>query len=722
MKWKINYRLVAVVVVLLAALCLPVGLNVFRKALAETRKTKKVLAEKKAGNLSGLRQKIESLTGARTKLVWVRDLGGGKDPFTHGNRFALMGLDTEEAEGIRRLVPETDNFSRPMISPDGKQVIFSRRNGKEEGNSVKWYPEIHVWNWDDRQDRVLRSGYAVDVWRNPENGGTWIYAVKSLKDGAGPNPDGAELVRFPLNDPQKEESVWSRGMITTDNLQVNRAGTASSALVPWPNAGRFDFQARQFVRLTTGCWPSLAPDDSGLSWVFDGKHEHLRMFLPGLRDSWKVDISHADTMKGRAGYHPRWSNHPRIVTFTGPFRGRIHSGGKGVEVVVARLNAAMTKVEDSLSLRDKTKNPDWYPDLWVEGGENVSLDVAGIGPDDRQPTPVISESETWTVSPEALAFVWRDSNSPNQISGPSGIRECSVTAQGRARFDAHRGMLTGGGWFAADEDSAKAVTEALAGGAWSLEMAVSPRVTASGPVVVSAGPALEVRMEGSDLIAQRGIRAWRVAGGLTPGSLTHVVMGAESADEAPWAVVNGAEQTIKPADSRDLSQVPAGLGFGGRPDGSELWDGVLEGIAIHGQVPDRAAAMAHAGLWRKWLMERQPIPQSKVRAKVLEVSEILETEDIGSYTRALTTVLFQRREILSGPDPGGEFTAAFWTVLDQQPVDSTGLKKDAELELTLEPLPTHPELESERTSDEVSSAEIPDFLEVSVPGSVQAKK
>lgn len=722
MKWKINYRLAGVVAVLLAALCVPVGLNILRLSLAEARDTRKALETEKAGNLSGLRKKIESLTGARTKLVWVRDLGGGKDPFTHGNRFALMGLDTDDAEGIRRLLPETDNFSRPMISPDGEQVIFSRRNGKEEGGTVKWSPEIHIWNWKDRQDRVLRAGYAVDVWRNPADGGSWIYAVKSLKDGAGPNPDGSDLVRFPLSDPEKEESVWSRGMITTDNLQVNRSGTAASALVPWPNAGRFDFQARQFVRLTTGCWPSLAPDDSGLSWVFDGKHEHLRMFLPGLRDSWKVDISHADTIKGRAGYHPRWSNDPRIVTFTGPFRGRVHIGGKGVEVVVARLNAAMTKVEDSLSLRDKTKNPDWYPDVWVEGGEKNSLDVAAIGPDDRQPAPVIVEAETWAVSPEALAFVWQDANSPNQVSGPSGPRECSVAAQGQARFDAHRGMLTGGGWFAADEDSAKAVAGALAGGPWSLEMAVIPRATEWGAVVVSAGPALEVRMEGPDLIAQRGARAWRVAGGLTPGSLTHVVMGGKSADEVPWAIVNGAEQVIKPTDANDLSQVPAGLSFGSRPDGSELWDGVLEAIAIHGQVPDPRTAVAHAGLWRKRLTERPPIPQSKVRAKVLEVSEILDTEDIGSYTRALTTVLFQREAVLSGPDPGEQFTAAFWTVLGQKPVDSGSLKKDAELELTLEPLPAHPELESERTSDEVSSGEIPDFLEVSPPGSVQGRK
>lgn len=75
-------------------------------------------------------------------------------------------------------------------------------------------------------------------------------------------------------------------------------------------------------------------------------------------------------MKGFEVYHPRWSNHRRFFTLTGPYEiGRpganlIGAGGPGVEVWIGKFAPDLKTVENWLQITHDRLG-DFYPDLWV---------------------------------------------------------------------------------------------------------------------------------------------------------------------------------------------------------------------------------------------------------------------------------------------------------------------------------------------------------------------
>ena len=55
----------------------------------------------------------------------------------------------------------------------------------------------------------------------------------------------------------------------------------------------------------------MAPDDSYMSWTFDGAHRNLFMTRVEAKESWTVNISNAPEVGNFEVYHPRWSNDVR---------------------------------------------------------------------------------------------------------------------------------------------------------------------------------------------------------------------------------------------------------------------------------------------------------------------------------------------------------------------------------------------------------------------------
>ena len=181
------------------------------------------------GPAKSLRQQIEKVTGGHTRIVWARDYGEGKDTFANGTKLALMGLDTRMASAERVLSGTRGNFSRPLLSPDGATVVCSRRTATGDPKVPQWQSEILSVPWEGGPLQSVRSGYAVDVWQEPQTGRTWVYAFTTLRDGISSNPEGYRMVRFRLSEPDKEEVIWEKGLMSGDNIQLNRAGTAASA-------------------------------------------------------------------------------------------------------------------------------------------------------------------------------------------------------------------------------------------------------------------------------------------------------------------------------------------------------------------------------------------------------------------------------------------------------------------------------------------------------------
>ena len=304
---------------------------------------------------SRVEQEIRLMTGAKTRVVWCRQVeGDGYNAL--GSQLTLMGLDTDDRAGERPLVRRVGSYWKPMISPKGDRVVFTD------------FPEatIHVVNWNGAGLRELSQGYALHVWLDPATAQEWVYAVE---------PDGREgyagkpLIRFQLDNPFKRETVWDTTLVHFDNLRLSLDGKKAVALFPWPVAVVADLETRTWKEFGRGCWPDLSPDNSYIPWAFDGAHRNLQFRSADGRDSWKVVVNDAPGVDGDEVDCPRWGNQIRFMTLTGPHRREKpkggQAGGEAEEIYVGRFEKGLTRIEQWVRV---THNDcaDFFSDMWVE--------------------------------------------------------------------------------------------------------------------------------------------------------------------------------------------------------------------------------------------------------------------------------------------------------------------------------------------------------------------
>lgn len=329
-----------------------------------------------------LSQEVEALTGVHARVVWCQHVkAGGADPFAIGDQLLLCGLDTRDGKGDRRILSKPANYSRPLLSSDGEVILYTDKATRRDGDSKSYSPVIYRTDWSGSEPRKLTEGYAVDCWRDPATGTEWVYAVEDLAAGKSLALFAQRLVRFPLEHPGKKEIVYRDSKLSPDNIQLSRCGTMASGMAPWPKAGLLNLGdgGSSFEELGFGCWTSIAPDESGLFWVFDGDHREVVMHDPAGRGSWRLRVNCAPEMKDGEVYHPRWSNHPRFISVTGPYRKSagekgsvINQGGATADIYVGRLSADAKQVEGWVRIT-KGNRGDAFPDVWVEDGERADL-------------------------------------------------------------------------------------------------------------------------------------------------------------------------------------------------------------------------------------------------------------------------------------------------------------------------------------------------------------
>lgn len=310
-----------------------------------------------------LDDRVQAFAGARTKAVWCRQAEGpGDDVFGRGNQLQLWGYDSGDGRGERIVLDAVTNYHRPMITPKGDRIVFNDLPGRV----------VKVVRWDGSGPQTLTRGTAADVWIDPATGIEWVYMMAQEVEEFHSGP----VSRFQLDNPAVSELVLDRQDVTWDNFQLSADGTRASGQFPHPRAGYVTLPNGGETVLGKGCWTSMAPDNSYLSWIFDGPHRNLHLFAPDGRH-WKVAIHGAPGVAGYEVYHPRWSNHARYFAMTGPYkigpmgRNLIASGGGAVDVYLGRFSPDFTAVEDWLKLTGSDQ-ADFFPDLWIEGGSGAA--------------------------------------------------------------------------------------------------------------------------------------------------------------------------------------------------------------------------------------------------------------------------------------------------------------------------------------------------------------
>lgn len=641
------------------------------------------------GDKAGVGDRIGQWTGRHTRLVWLQDQGNGADTLARGQNLMLYGYDSADGRGERPLLPNVGNLFKPLITPDGKQVIVSNRLSRQ----------MYLVEWDSGKVKELGPGVAVAIWQDPRSSlllrkkTTWIYCF----DGPQPeekNGTAQPLYRFPLDKPKKKELIWNKTVMDWSNIQLSRDGEVLGGLFPWPAAGVLWTRDKRWQRLGKGCWTSLSPDNSKLLWVFDGLHRNVQIHRVGSGESWNVNINGAPGIGGFEVYHPRWSNHPRYFVITGPYEkgdggNRIGGGGEKVEIHIGRFAENARSVEDWIKVTANNR-ADFFPDLWIEGGGEANFTDSVV------PTSGAVESATWPASRQHLVFVWEDMKAANQLDekSPIGFFQCNIDLRGRALHTGDFRLATGGGWGETGEAGKKIGAALARSGRAGVEFTLTPERDQQGRIVsFSAGdkPQASIAQQGDSLLV-------RTAGGtsvtwpglLAVGKTLHLVVNFTGDGVELFA---DGKSLGKKAGKVDFAGVAIDTLAFGDPAGG--WRGILAGIAVYDKPLHPAEIATNHRLADGRWAGRGAAARLVVEGVLGEMTEIPAPDGLGAYRRALVVNTYSVNRVESGDYGQDRILVAEWAILDRTVVKKYDQPPRPE-RLVLEKFADHPELEGER--------------------------
>lgn len=679
-----------------------------------------------------LREVTEAVDGAHVRLVWVEQRSKDYDPFGRDDDYRLMGFDNKEG-GFRVLSSRKDTYSRPMITPDGRQIVFTdRTHSGKAAAAADSEPMIKVLDWAGGEAKALAPGHGIELWRDPADGRTWVFGVTQHISKSKSHKVDQEVFRFPLDEPARREVVWQGTPMTIDNFDVSRDGRVFAALFPWPNAGVGEFATRRWKKLENGCWPAMAPDNSRVTWVFDGPHKRLRMFDAEGERIGVLDISEAPGVDRHATYHPRWANHPLYMVMTGPYPAKgkgasqLSRGARHAEIYLGRFRPDLRGFHQWVRLTYNNAG-DFFPDAWIEGGEK---EVLSEFPQHEGESVGRSAVAEWPRVDRGLQFAWNNFKSSNEVAGRGAAS--SLKAQGTARPGRFHDLLLDGGTFLADEESVRAFGEAArASGEFSLQFTLTER--GEGPLPEGGVPLVTLgTASGSAILSIR-----RTASGL----LTEVAAGAGASEGWRDEFSTDAFQTGRPVPvtvsfsdgrltwfingqpahiSKPLEGSPAwpdqpqfALGSDVRAWPHRWWRMEKVALASASRTPEEAAQ--EAALITAATADRHPLMRSRVRARLLSATAP-EPERLDVYERQLIDHVYEVTEQLEGPAlPEKKIAVLHWGILAEETVPGMPRQEGKTYELVLQPAADHPELESELTVTGDENFDLPLYYDLTPP-------
>ena len=303
---------------------------------------------------------LAAFVGGAARVVWVQ--GDGSDPYALGAHLVLMGLDA--ADGVERTILATRaSYVKPLLTPRGDRVVYSSHSAGKN-------PRAHIVNWDGTGERTLGDGFALATWENPADGREWLYLGTGNEAG---RLDFPRVVRFPIDNPPAQELVWDQTPVSADTFQVSADGRHAGGLFPWPAAGIAQLPNKGWRQVGEGCWTAMSTVRGPLFWYFDGAHRNVTLVDARSDKRWTVALNVAPGFDNPEVYHPRWTNHPRFMTMSGPYNqggaNQVRSGGTQAEIWLGRFSEDFTRIE-AWARVTSNGGGDAYPDVWIDRGQN----------------------------------------------------------------------------------------------------------------------------------------------------------------------------------------------------------------------------------------------------------------------------------------------------------------------------------------------------------------
>ena len=648
------------------------------------------------GGLFG--DKVERLTGAHTRVVWMRDVADNRGTRGETENYKLMGYDSRDGRGVREILGARGNYFRPLLTPDGRRVVFSKFGARE----------VWVVDFDGANPRRIGPGLAAALWRDPATGTTWVYGSAA--------PTGAPLVRYPLDDPSGIETVWTRTPVTPvmpGNLQLSADGLKMAANLPWPVSGLAQLPDGAWVQTGRGCWPAIAPDHSYLSWTFAGSHRHLHLHDAWGNRDWKVKITAAPGMEDEEVYHPRWSNHARFMTFSGPYKKKgkkknvLQMAGRAVDINIGRFNEDFTEIEAWVDVTG-SKHGEFFPDVWIEGGADYQSKFSRPG----VPSPIVAQqvdlSNEWPGTDRGLVFLWENNRAGNSAASARLAKGAMAAASGEARFGPDHEMWLRNGSVRVEGFDAPVVEALKKTGSFTVEFVAAAADRAGTGCLASLARGADdlcfsARQNADKLTFRLRTHETGPAGReveiavLEPGRLYRVAVGFARGRLTAW--VDGRRVLETDAVPGGLSDWPddAQLLFGEEPGGGRAWSGSLEGVAVYDRKITDGEAARKAELYATKLAARPARPVHEAELELVRRHEPPDLEEISPYRRALVLNLYKVLGESPVADAHGEVRVAEWILLDgEEPEANKSLQPGTRRVMRLQRYEDHPQLESER--------------------------
>ena len=311
----------------------------------------------------GIAAKVLALTGAETRIVWLRHKTWDipqtpKLGLDGGAGYCIMAFDTAE-KGERELVPE-GVLHNPLISPDGRRVIYSAvTDGKLR---------MHCVDWNGANSRILGDGFAQWTWRDPATDIEWVYA----SDGN----DATFVDRFQLDKPEARERIYTGRLASRFSLSAD--GTRAVAEFPHPNAGMLYTRTGQVDRkdYRTGCNSYIAPDNSYLVTIMSGGHDLVTLYKPdgSSRDIRLIPPGLKPLKLGGGGcvWNPKWASDARHMSVAGPFK---QLGPDHADIWLGQFADDFNSITKWVQVTDNDYL-DVYAYVWVDPGLGQYADEA----------------------------------------------------------------------------------------------------------------------------------------------------------------------------------------------------------------------------------------------------------------------------------------------------------------------------------------------------------
>ncbi|MEI6536553.1 MAG: LamG-like jellyroll fold domain-containing protein, partial [Verrucomicrobiaceae bacterium] len=571
------------------------------------------------------------------------------------------------------------------------------------------------------------------VWQNPQNGVEWVY-VRNGPNKKGLPESGSSVDRYQISQPLIEEPVWRNKKLPLEDFQLSSDGQRSVGTFPWPTIGYANLSTGEFTKLATGCWPSMSPDDSYRCWAFEGSHRAIKMFAPDQSNSWTVPINETPETNGREVYHPRWTNHPRFLCMTGPYR-KIGAGGKNVSVYLGKFDSEYHKIEKWVKVTHNAFG-DFFPNVWIDPAASATA-VATGQPSTKEkrasnPSPGILPKSASSPPDPGLIFTWENGVKQGLLIDPQTNTAKSVTLQPRGLVffdrDYEMNLVNSVGSYLAKEADDALLAGPIRSNQLSIEAVIVPgRKNQPGPAqIITFSSTPESR--NFSLAQEDDTLTFRIRTSLTKSNEDNPVFNlCQLTPSVPNHVLitfqighvtchlNGKKVFDEDCPKGDLSNwARQHLVFGDEWEESKAdWSGKLEGVAIYSLALDAGDAARKWACFQEKLKGRKPVEQIVVKARLRGVTRPPTPESIAPYTRALIVNDFEVEEVLSGKLTDKNIQTAHWGVLNSvYAMNKWGV--GCIYVLNLEKFSDQPQLEGERVVSDSNNFGLPLYYTTAV--------